>query len=102
MDNDPINLTPIWLLPRFQSLPPESLRLVQSPVQPNSRSNPSPIPTNPIQAHQDDAINTLTAQITSLAKIVQSLKAPQSNLVHPKELPTIMDSQGRTEIERLK
>ena len=35
-DNDPINLTPIRLLPRFQSLPPESLRLSQGSVQPNS------------------------------------------------------------------
>ena len=34
-DNDPINLTPIRLLPRFQSLPPESSRLSQTPVQLN-------------------------------------------------------------------
>ena len=35
-DKDPINLTPIRLLPRFQSLSPESSRLSQGPVQPNS------------------------------------------------------------------
>ena len=46
--------------------------------------------------------NTLTAQVTSLAKIVQSLQAPQSNPIHSKELSIIMDSQVRTEIERLK
>ena len=101
-DNDPINLTPIRSLPRFQSLSPESSRLSQGSVQPNSRSSPSPNPTNPIQNHQNDAINTLTAQVTSLAKIVQSLQAPQSNHVHSKEPSTIMDSQARTEIERLK
>ena len=72
----------------------------QGSVQPNFRS--SPLPTNPIQAHQNDAINTLTAQVTSLAKIVQSLQAPQSNPIHSKEPSTIMDSQARTEIERLK
>ena len=69
-DNDPINLTLIRLLPRFQSLPSESSKLSQSLVQPNSRSSPLLIPTNPIQAHQDDAINALTAQVTSLAKII--------------------------------
>ena len=83
-DNDLINFTPIQLSSRFQSLPPESSRLIQAPVQPNSQSNPSPIPTNPIQAYQNDAINTLTAQVTSLAKIVQSLQAPQSNPIHSK------------------
>ena len=98
----PINFTPIRLLPRFQSLPPDSSRLFQTPVQPNSRFNPSLILINLIQTHQNDAINTLTAQVTSLAKIVQSLQAPQSNLVHSKEPPTVMDSQARTEIERLK
>ena len=72
-DNDPINLTPILLLPIFQSLSPESLKLSQGSVQLNSRSSSSPIPINSIQAHQNDAINTLTAQATSLAKIVQSL-----------------------------
>ena len=46
--------------------------------------------------------NTLTAQVTSLAEIVQSLQAPLSNHVHSKESPTIMDSQVRTEIKRLK
>ena len=90
-DNDSINFTPIRLLPRFQSLPLESSRLFQVLVQPNSRSSPSPIPINLIQAHQNDAINTLMAQVTSLAKIVQSLQAPQSNPVHSKEPPTIMD-----------
>ena len=74
----------------------------QGSVQLNSRSSPSPIPTNPIQAHQNDAINTLTAQVTSLAEIVQSLQVPLSNHVHSKEPPTIMDSQARTKIERLK
>ena len=69
-DNDSINFTPIRLLPRFQSLSPESSRLSQGSIQPNFRSSPSPIPTNSIQTHQDDAINTLTAQVTSLAKIV--------------------------------
>ena len=69
-DNDPINLTPIQLLPKFQSLSPEPSRLSQGSVQPNSRSSPLSIPTNLIQTHQDDAINTLTAQVTSLAKIV--------------------------------
>ena len=34
-DNDPINLTLIRLLPRFQSLSPESSRLSQESVQPN-------------------------------------------------------------------
>ena len=90
------------MLPRFQSLSPESSKLSQGSVQPNFRSNPPPILTNPIQAHQNDAINTLTAQVTSLAKIVQSLQVPQSNPVHSKELPTVMDSQARVEIERLK
>ena len=102
MDNDLINLTPIRLLSRFQSLSPESSRLSQGSVQPNSRSSPSPIPTNLIQVHQNDAINTLTAQVTSLAKIIQSLQAPQSNPVHSKEPPTVMDSQARIEIKRLK
>ena len=102
MDNDSINFTSIRLLPRFQSLPPESSKLSQAPVQPNSRSSPSPIPTNPIQAHQNDAINTLTAQVTSLAKIVQSLQAPQFNPIQSKEPHMVMDSQVRTEIERLK
>ena len=101
-DNDPINFTPIRLLPRFQSVSPNSSKLSQGSVKPNSRSSPSLIPTNLIQAHQDDAINTLTAQVTSLAKIVQSLQAPQSNLSHSKEPSTVMDSQARTEIERLK
>ena len=101
-DNDSINFTPIRLLPKFQSLSLESSRLSQRSVQPNSRSSSSPISTNPIQAHQNDAINTLTAQVTSLAKIIQSLQAPQSNPVHSKELLTVMDSQARTEIERLK
>ena len=101
-DNDSINFTPIRLLPKFQSLSPESSKLSQGSVQPNSRSSPSPTPTNLIQAHQDDTINTLMAQVTSLAKIVQSLQAPQSNPIHLKEPPTIMNSQARTEIERLK
>ena len=35
-DNDSINFTPIWLLPRFQSLSPDSLKLSQGSVQPNS------------------------------------------------------------------
>ena len=85
-DNDPINFTPIRLLPRFQSLSPESSKLSQGSVQPNFRSSPSPIPTNSIHAHQDDAINTLTAQVTSLAKIVQSLQAPLSSHIHSKSL----------------
>ena len=34
-DNDPINPTPIRLLPRFQSLSPDSSRLSQGSVQPN-------------------------------------------------------------------
>ena len=34
-DNDSINLTPIQLLPRFQSLSPESSKLSQRSVQPN-------------------------------------------------------------------
>ena len=42
------------------------------------------------------------AQVTSLVEIVQSLQAPQSNPVHSKEPPIIMDSQVRTEIKRLK
>ena len=71
-------------------------------VKSNSRSSPLTIPINPIQAHQDDVINTLMAQVTSLAKIVQSLQAPLSNPIHSKELPTVMDSQDRTEIEKLK
>ena len=35
-DNDLINFTPIRLLPRFQSLSPESSKLSQGSVQPNS------------------------------------------------------------------
>ena len=37
-----------------------------------------------------------------MAEIVQSLQAPQSNPVHSKEPSTIIDSQARTEIEKLK
>ena len=96
-DNDPINFTPIQLLPRFQSLSPDSSKLSQRSVQPNFRSSPLSIPTNPIQTHQNDAINTLTAQVTSLAKILQSLQAPQSNSIHLKEPFIIMDSQVRIE-----
>ena len=75
-DNDLINFTLIQLLPIFQSSPSESPKLSQAPVKPNSWSDLSQILINPIQAHQDDVINTLTTQVTSLAEIVQSLQAP--------------------------